>query len=252
MGQKAYEVERRVSWRCPDEVDARILGGPTIVKPLMGPGHQPRTIIGARAWDRLRKRGYYLANYKCEICGADCSKPGTLDFHELFHVDYQAGTATFAKAIAICKKCHSAYHSGRLITLFKKGVPYYQKKQVLSIVEHGFKLIHDWNEAHPDEPKLKAYSTFLDYLKEPALEKEMTKLIDKYEIEFWEEDKKRYAKWGDWRLIFGTRSYPTKYKSYEDWEKAMEEASKNDYERNQTSPFSGGVYDEIKGLLSEE
>lgn len=250
MGQKAYEVEKRISWHCPEEVDARILGGPNVVRPLHG--QPPRVYMGQTAWDGLRKRGYYLANYKCEICGADCSKPGALDFHELYHVEYQLGTSTFAKAIALCKPCHAFYHSGRLITLFKKGVPYYQKKQVLGIVEHGFKLIHDWNKAHPDVPKVKAYATFLEYLKEPRLKKEMEELIDKYEMEFWEEDKKKYAKWGDWRLIFGTRSYPTKYKSYEDWEKAMEEASKNDSDRKAANPFSGGVYDEIKGLLSGE
>lgn len=210
----------------------------------------PRTYMGQTAWDRMRKRTYYLANYKCEVCGADCSKPGQCEAHELYHVEYQAGVSTFAKVVNLCPRCHSFYHSGRLITLFKQGVPYYQKKQVLSIVEHGFKLIYDWNEAHPDASKLKAYATFLKYLKEPRLVKEMEALIDKYEIEFWEEDKKKYAKWEDWRLVFGTRSYPTKYKSYEDWEKAMEVASQNDSDRKAiNNPFTGGVFDEVKELL---
>lgn len=245
-----YKVEKRTRWECPEENDARILGGPNIVRPLHG--HAPRVYMGQATWDRIRKRTYYLAGYKCQICGADCSKPGQCEAHELYHVEYQAGMSTFVKVVNLCSRCHAFYHSGRLITLYKKGVPYYQKQHLLAVVEHGFKLISDWNKANPDKPKIKAYGVFLDYLKEPKLIEEMTFLINKYGIEFWREDEKKMAKWEDWKLLYGNKIYPTKYKTYADWEKAMEEASKNDSARQVNSPFSGGVYDDINALLAEE
>lgn len=172
--------------------------------------------------------------------------------HELYTIDYKAGTSTFKRGIAICKTCHSFYHSGRLITLHKQGIPFYGKKQVLGTVEHGFKLINEWNKAHPDEPKLKAFATFLDYLKVDDLASEMEELIKKYDIEFWGVDSKSFAEWGDWKLIMGNKEYPTRYKDYHDWEEAMEEMSKNDYERSASNPFTGGVFDEINKILKGE
>lgn len=244
-----YKVEKRTRWDCPERNDARILGGPNLAKPLHS--LNPRTIMGGPAWDRLRKRTYYLAGYKCQICGADCSKPGSLDGHELYDMDYAKGTAKFNRVVAICKRCHDAYHSGRLITMHSRGVPIYSTGYVLTVVEHCFKLIHDWNESHPDEPKLKAYATFLDYLKKPELEKKMKKLIEEYETEFWTEDEKKNADWGSWKLIWGSKEYPTPYKNYEAWEKVMEDKGKKDFEQSASNPFKGGAYDEIASLLAE-
>ena len=186
MEKKKYPIETRTKWECPDEVDARILGGPNLPKPLHGCA--PRVYMGAITWDKMRKRTYYLAKYKCQICGADCSDPGSMDAHELYTIDYTQGTSTFNKVVGICKKCHNFYHSGRLITLCKKHIPFYSPDAVLTIAEHGFKLIHDWNEANPKEPKLKAYSTFIEYLKHKELSPKMEELIEKYDIEFWQKD----------------------------------------------------------------
>ena len=212
----------------------------------------PRVYMGAITWDKMRKRTYYLAKYKCQICGADCSDPGSMDAHELYTIDYTQGTSTFNKVVGICKKCHNFYHSGRLITLCKKHIPFYSPDVVLTIVEHGFKLIHDWNEANPKGPKLKAYSTFIEYLKHKELSPKMEELIEKYDIEFWEEDKKKYAPWGDWKLIFGKKIYPTPYENYEAWEKAMDKASRSDVIRQIDNPFSSGAFKEIAEIIKEE
>ena len=243
------ELEYRTSWRCPEEADARVLGGPNIVKPLMKCA--PRVYMGQAAWDKLRKRTYFLADYKCQICGKDCSTPGTLDAHELYTVNYMDGTAVFARVFALCKACHSFYHSGRLLTLHKQGSPLYSAKHVLNVLEHGFKLIHDWNVAHPDKPKLKAYGAILDGLKQEDLREPLTELIKEYDMEFWEEDPKRLAKWKDWKLVYGRQIIRTPYASPKEWEEAMAEASKTDSER-QPNPFSGGVFDEINDLLKDE
>lgn len=242
-----YAPERRGKWVCPDQFDARILSGPNLPKPLHGVN--PRTYMGSVTWDKLRKRTYFMAGYKCQICGADCSEPGAMDAHELYDINYWGGTSTFSKVVGICKKCHNFYHSGRLLTLYKQGNPLYTKEKVLDIVEHGFKLIHDWNETHPDEPKLKAYETFIEYYKNDTLKPEMEKLIDKYDISFWGEDKKRIADWEDWVLIYGKTKIPTPYKDYEAWEKAMEGFSKRDNMRQMDNPFKGGAFDEIAELL---
>lgn len=242
-----YAPEKKTRWECPEENDARILGGPNLPKPLHGCA--PRVYMGAQTWDRLRKRTYYMAKYKCQICGADCSDPGSMDAHELYTIDYEKGTSTFIKTVGICKACHNFYHSGRLITLFKRGVPFYSADVVLSIVEHGFKQIHEWNLNHPDEQPLRAYGTFLEYLRQDSLGPKITELIDKYQIKFWLEDKKKMADWGDWKLLYGKKEYATPYKTYQDWEDAMEQASKNDVMRQTKNPFQGEVFDEIQGLI---
>lgn len=250
MDEQKIKVEKKTSWLCPHDYNQIILSGPNLPKPLHGVN--PRTFMGSVAWGKTRKRTYYLAKYKCQICGADCSESGSMDAHELYDIDYVKGTSTFKRVVGICKNCHNFYHSGRLITLYRRRNPLYPSSKVLSIVEHGFQVIYKWNQAHPDEPKLKAYETFLEYLKHDELSPKMEELIEKYEIEFWGEDKKKLAEWGDWKLVFGNREYPTPYKDYVAWEEAMKEASRNDNVRKINSPFTGGVYDEILETLKKE
>lgn len=245
--ENKYKIEKKLKWVCPEENDAQILAGPNLVKPLHG--MNPRTIMGDNAWGKLRKRTYYLANYKCQICGEDCSSPGAMDAHELYSINYVTGEARFAKVIGICKNCHNFYHSGRMFTLCKNKNPLYQPEKVLSIVEHGFRLIYEWNKKHHRKDKIKAYAIFLEYLKQPELAETMEKLIDKYEMEFWGEDTKHICDWEDWKLIFGKREYPTPYKDYQAWEEAMEIASKNDVVRKAENPFVGGAFDEISNIL---
>lgn len=232
---------------CPDIDGAPILSGPNLVKPLHS--LNPRTIMGDVAWGRLRKKTYYLADYKCQVCGKDCSEPGSMDGHELYSVNYVTGEARFARVVGICKRCHSFYHSGRMLTLYKNKNPLYPKEKVLDIVEHGFKIIHDWNESHTRKDRLKTYEVFLEYLRQPELAEKMEELIEKYKIEFWGEDTKRMCDWEDWKLIFGNREFPTPYENYEAWEEAMKAASKTDTIRQIENPFSGGAFDEISSIL---
>lgn len=247
---KKYAVEKRTKWECPEENDARILSMPNIPRPLMGPGCQPRTILGNATWNRLRKRAYFLANYKCEVYGDNLSTPGEAQAHELFSYDFEKGIAKFERCVCLSKDAHIYFiHSGRAITLWKSKNIIYPTSRLLSGAERGFEAIYKWNQGHPDEPKLKAYATFLEYLKHPELAPKMEELIDKYEIEFWEEDKKKYAPWNSWKVVIGSKEYPTPYKDYAAWEEAMKIASKNDTARKAGNPFSGGVFDEIAKLM---
>lgn len=243
-----YKIERRLKWICPEEGGAPLLTMPNLPKPIHG--LNPRTIMGDTAWEKMRKRSYYLAGYKSEISGVSCPTPGSMHAHEAYDINYVTGECKFRRIFAITPKEHIYFiHSGRALTLYKNHNPLYPADALLAGVENGFKLIYEWNKAHPREPKLKAYMTFLEYLRQPELTERMETLIDKYEIEFWGEDLKRMCDWEDWRLVFGKKEYPTPYKDYQAWEEAMKIAAKQDTIRQIENPFSGGAYDEIAELL---
>lgn len=243
-------IKEITKWECPEGTGVPLITMPNIPKPLHGPGCQPRTIFGPTSWDIMRKRTYYEAGYKCEICGVDPPK-GQLHAHELYTIDYEKGTSRFERAIAICKKCHDGIHSGRLITMYKKGNPLYSKKYLLDVVENCFKLVHDYNKGHGTD--LRVFDTYINYLKVPSIASEIEALMKKYNMRFYtpaESD----VKWGDWKLLVGDREYATPYASYEEWENAMAKLDSTDKLRNAKDPFSGGVFDsldEIFGLTEQ-
>ena len=242
------DIERREKWECPAGTGVPLITMPNVPRPLHG--LPPRKIMGDTMWTRVRKRCYFDAGYKCEICGVDPPK-GQLHAHELYSYDYIEGTGKFERCIAICKQDHDFIHSGRLITMYKNGNVLYPKSYVLGVVEKGFKLIHDYNETHKNEKPLRAYATFLEYLKVSELAEEMSELISKYKIKFYAEPK-HIAKWADWKLLFGKKEYPTPYANQGEWVEAMAEASKNDNVRVISNPFKGEEFDEINKILKGE
>lgn len=242
MTKKKYNVEIKETWEAPAGTGVGLITMPNVPRPLHG--LPPRKIMGQTEWDKMRKRCYYNAGYKCEVCGCEPEK-GQLHAHELYTINWTDGTSTFNRCIAICKKDHDFIHSGRLLTLYKQGNPLYPKEYVLGVVEKGFKLISEINKKYNSD--LRAYATFLEYLKVPSLCMEMQKLIEKYDIKFYSEPKK-IADWGEWRLIWRGKEYHTPYKSEGDWQKAMAEYSKTDTKRQVNNPFTGGVYDIIKQM----
>lgn len=251
--KEKHPVELRTKWECPEEGGVPLLTMPNLPKPTHTLA--PRNIFGKSVWDTMRKRGYFFANYKSEISGEDGSAPGGLHFHEGYSIDYETGTSTFKRGFAITPLEHVYFiHSGRAITLYKNKNYLYSAPKLLEGAEHGFKLIYEWNKAHPDEPKLKCYNTFLDYLKEPDLIKPMEELIKKYEIEFWTEDKTKRAPWGEWKVVIGNKEYPTPYKDIHAWEEAMKKQGEKDSDRlaAKENPFKGGVWDEVEAFLKED
>ena len=227
-------VEIRDKWECPAGTGAPLITMPNVPRPLHGLA--PRKIMGDSTWDHVRKRCYYLAGYKCEVCGEGLVKP-YYAAHELYSYDYIEGIGQFERYIAICSKDHDFIHSGRMVTLFKSGNTFYPKSYVLEVVEKGFKLINEYNSEHCKQEPLKAYATFLNYLKTPELTNEIQSLIDKYNIEFYQEPK-HIAKWNKWRLIIGNKEYPSPYSDQGKWVEAMKEASQNDTIRVVGNPDS--------------
>lgn len=239
------KVEEINEWKAPIGSGAFIITMPNVPRPLHG--MPPRKIMGQANWDKMRKRCYYNAGYKCEACGAEPERGG-LDAHELYDIDWVNGTSTFVRCVALCKKCHSFIHSGRLITLYKQNNPLYTKEYLLSVVEHGFKLIHEQNVKY--NTNLKAYGTFLEYLKVPSITAEIAGLIKRYNMEFYSEPT-HIAKWSDWRLVWRGKEYPTPYADANAWQEAMVEYGKTDTKRQAKDPFQGKAYDLIDEILKD-
>ena len=250
---KGYDVKLVTKWSPPKEgEDMRaLIAMPNIPRPC----HliNPRNVLGASTWNRIRKNCYALANNTCEICG---DKPDNLRHrhaHEVYDIDYEKGTVKFVRAFCICSLDHlGCIHTGRAITLFKQGNPLYPKDFLLEGAEKAFKTIYEYNKDHP-KADLRAYITFLEYTKCEGLKKEMEALIKKYHVKFYAEDEKRMAKWKDWRLIIGNREYPTPYENEKAWKEAMEKQGDKDTDRilqkKMDKIFSGEVYNELNKIL---
>lgn len=251
MNKEDFDCIKVDYWECPKENGAPILTMPCIPKALMGNGMQPRTIYGKTTWDFMRKRSYFLANYRSEVSGEEAPK-GQLHAHELFQYDYAKHEGEFVRIIVLTKTEHDFIHSGRLITLYKEGNPTVPKSYVLKVVENGFRIVNEWNEAHPDEEPLRVYRSFLDYLEEESLRTEMLGLIKKYNIRFYRENVSSGQWFKGWHVIVGNRRFETPYKNQSEWEEAMRGERKTDTVRNVPSPFSGGVYDEMDAILNQK
>lgn len=246
---KDYDVKLVDGWLPPKGDDLRpLIAMPNIPKPLHGVN--PRTLLGATAWNHLRKACYANANDTCEICGAHPENLRHRHGHEVYKIDYAHGTAEFDRVFCVCSLCHLAcIHTGRALTLWKQGNPLYPTEFLLEGAEHAFKIIHDYNKDNP-KADLRAYCTFLDYLKYDELKKPMEKLIKKYNIKFYKEVE-GMANWEDWKLLIGKNEYPTPYKNEDEWVEAMKERSKQDTARMAVDRFKGDVYNELDSIIGK-
>ena len=113
------------------------------------------------------------------------------------------------------------------------------------------KLINEYNNDNP-KADLRAYSTFLDYLKHDELREPMEKLIEKYNIKFYTETEDM-VEWEDWKLIIGNREYPTPYADKDEWKATMEEREAKDsarlMQKRMDEIFSGELYNELNKIL---
>ena len=239
-----FKVKQVDGWQAPAVSDAQLLTMPNIPHPLHGKGCQPRTILGSGTWDKMRKRCYYEADYRCEACGKDLNK-GYCHAHELFSYDYINGKAKFERCVCLCPVCHiQGVHSGRLCTMYKKGQA--SKRQVLEGAENLFKHLYEWSEAHPSETELRAFYAWLEFLKQDDIKEDMLALIKKYNIKFYMPTEKA-AGWGKWSVQIGNREYASPYKNEKEWKEAME---KQNHEIPKTFlPVNGPTEEEIAKKL---
>ena len=246
----SFDVEKVDYWECPADNGVPILTMPNIPMALHGKGLQPRTVYGRTTWDFMRKAAYQKAGYASEISG-EVPEKGYLHSHELFSYDYARQEGVFIRCIALSKLEHDFIHSGRLITLYRMNNPIVPKSYLLKVVENGFKLVHDYNEAHPDQEPLRVYATFLEYLDRDDLRDEMVELIHKYDIKFYKEHIPKSKRWRGWHVIIGNKRYNSPYTCQKDWEAAMQEANKQDTVRSINTPFTGKGFDMVDAILKE-
>lgn len=248
INYKGYNCKLVNKWVAPEDGGAPILSMPNVPHPLHGLA--PRTILGTTTWNHMRNRCYYEANYICEACGAKVKTEyyedgsvhhqyhddGTiakrnLHAHELYTYDYEKGTAKFERCVALCECCHVRFiHSGRMLTMYKKGDPLTTAERVLEGLEHGFQQVKQYNDEHKGSEKIRVYYTIIDYVELEELSDKVKELIDKYEIEFYIPNGEMYPLgnpvWEGWKLTIGNREYPSPYHSRKEWEKKMEENNK--------------------------
>jgi hypothetical protein len=117
-----------------------ILSSPNIPKPLHG--LNPRTIMGAEAWDALRKKVYASTQFHCAACGvhkSEAKKHRWLEAHETYDIDYAKGIATLTEIVPLCHYCHNFIHSGRLRMLARsKDI---SAQDVREIMAHGVAVL---------------------------------------------------------------------------------------------------------------
>lgn len=243
-----FDITKVESWTAPKKIDGpdpRILTMPNVPDSLHGLA--PRTVVGSTTWNHMRKRCYYEANYTCEACGKDL-RDAICHAHELYSYNYETNEAKFERCVCLCPQCHLlGIHTGRALSLYRKGHVMYKEKQLLEGAEHTFKLISEWNEGHPDEEPLRAYSTFVSYVDEPRLREPMLDLIEKYNMKFYSPipDKKDF---GSWKIFIGNKWHNSPYSSREEWQARME---RNNKTQVITNPLSGGVFDEIESIIKQ-
>lgn len=192
-----YEVDEPVPYK--GELHPEILMHPNIPKPL----HEvnPRNIMGQAAWDIVRKEAYASTDYHCIACGvhkSDAKGFQWLEAHEFYNIDYSAGRVEIDRIIPLCHYCHNFIHSGRLSMILGKEK---DEEEVIAILEHGFKVLADAG--------LSAFYFTVHLAHELGAET--------YGVVPSVTPDGETPEWGDWRLVWGGKEYPPKYKTYEEW-----------------------------------
>lgn len=241
-------LDKISKWQVPEGDGAPLLTMPNV--PHDCHARPPRTLMDRKEWDAMRKACYAEHEDVCEICGRKCgTKRGDKNLHqahEVYEIDYVNKTCTFQRLCCLCSSCHNVIHSGRAITMYKNHMPLWTTQVMLDLAEHGFQLVHEWNKSHPDQPKLKCFQTFEDWLKEPALAEPLQRLIDKYEIEFYHVPKTDTKNdWGKWKLIYDGVEYYSTFHSIADWKTAMQIQNQLREEQNKQL-FEGDIFEELR------
>jgi hypothetical protein len=75
-------------------------------------GANLRSVLTQADWDRLRRRTYRAAGYRCEICG-ERGPTHPVECHELWEYDDANSIQRLLGLIALCPSSHSVQHLGR-------------------------------------------------------------------------------------------------------------------------------------------
>jgi len=176
-----------------------LLRHPQIPKPL----HEvnPRNILGEDWWNQQREIAYAGNNQCCWACGDSRAhaKGGTwLEAHEAYTIDQQKGRARLDEIVALCNYCHSFIHIGRMDAMVAAGEM--SQLEFAMRTEHGIMILRNAGLRPLDATRQILDPTFIPAPLEHS------------------------APWGAWRLVIGTKQYPPKYATYEEWLRAYKAA----------------------------
>ena len=109
-----------------------------------------RSNVSRQQWDKIRKRCYKLAKYKCEVCGSVGPKH-PVECHEIWHYDDKNYIQTLTGLIALCPNCHKAKHPGlakingetELVINQLMTVNDMTRKEVIKYMSEAFQVYRD-------------------------------------------------------------------------------------------------------------
>jgi len=70
-----------------------------------------RSEVSKGEWDRIRKKVYKEADYRCEICNGKGPK-WPVECHEIFEYNTEEKIQKLIRLIALCPSCHEVKHIG--------------------------------------------------------------------------------------------------------------------------------------------
>jgi hypothetical protein len=180
-------------------MNPEILTHPNIPKPLHG--LNPRSILGKEWWDKTRFEAQRRTNYTCSACGvkkSEAKKHQWLEGHEYFDINYKTGVCEVKSIEPLCHYCHNFIHSGRLSIIINNEKTI---KEVIDILEHGFKILSDNN--------LESFYFTLELAEKLGAK---TFGVSSYELDF-----NNNLEWSDFKLLLNGKVYDSLYKNQLDW-----------------------------------
>lgn len=101
-------------------------------------GSNVRTLIPNKYWNRLRKKSYENADFKCEVCGQKGKDQGykhDLECHEIWSYNPETGVQKLEGLISLCPLCHLCKHIGRALAMRKTKKVYAHMRSVNKITQ---------------------------------------------------------------------------------------------------------------------
>ena len=117
----------------------------------------PRTAMGQKKWDKLRKEVYAEYDHRCGICGAQ----GRLNCHERWSYDDEAHVQTLVGFIALCDWCHHVKHIGLAGILAMDGKLDYER-----VIQH-FLEVNQCTREEFDRHKTEAFEQWNERNRSP-------------------------------------------------------------------------------------
>ncbi len=106
-----------------------------------------RSELPKELWDKLRRKTYRNANYKCEICGG-VGKTHPVEVHEIWGYDDKNHIQKLKGLVALCPMCHKVKHIGLTIIqgrfdeaeLHIRTVNNWTRKQTIDYINEQFAI----------------------------------------------------------------------------------------------------------------